>query len=199
MTGGKIECLLLRETIEPGVVLRRQVVVGKVVEGVAPYRPARRGELAIDQFVTPRFGEDCEVFGRTRRCGAGSRNRLRIAPFHFPSIGANRGSHPTRFDAGVHGMFFLTKVPSPDRLGLRAGDCKRVRRPRGCGWMWIAPGLAPDRAIVNLSDNDRLRSVCGQPMQLQITIRRVPDLQCKPCGLSTTKTVDGAGPCRTTR
>ena len=67
-----------------------------------------------------------------------------------------------------------------------------------------APSPAPGRAIVDLSDNDRLCPVCSQPMQLLTTIRRVPDqetfvLQCKPCGLSTTKTVDGAGPCGTTR
>jgi hypothetical protein len=34
------------------VVLGRQVVVGEVVEGEAPYRAAHRGELAVDRVVT---------------------------------------------------------------------------------------------------------------------------------------------------
>jgi hypothetical protein len=56
---------------------------------------------------------------------------------------------------------------------------------------------------MKLRDNDLLCPVCGQPMQLLTIIRRVPDkqtfvLQWRPCGLSTTKTVDGAGPGDTT-
>jgi hypothetical protein len=55
---------------------------------------------------------------------------------------------------------------------------------------------------MNLCDNDLLCPVCSQSMRLP-TIRRVPGeqtfvLQCKPCGLSTTKAVDGAEPRDTT-
>jgi hypothetical protein len=35
------------------VVLRREVIVGEVVEGVAPDRPAHRAELALDRIVVP--------------------------------------------------------------------------------------------------------------------------------------------------
>jgi hypothetical protein len=56
---------------------------------------------------------------------------------------------------------------------------------------------------MTLCNNDLLCPVCSEPMRLLTTIRRVPGehtfvLQCKPCGLSTTKTVDGAGPRDTT-
>jgi C4-type Zn-finger protein len=52
---------------------------------------------------------------------------------------------------------------------------------------------------MNLSDDDLLCPVCGQPMRLLGTIHRAPGeqtlvLQCRPCGLSTTMTVDRAGP-----
>jgi C4-type Zn-finger protein len=64
-----------------------------------------------------------------------------------------------------------------------------------------APRL--DAATMNLSDDDLVCPVCDQPMRLLATIRRVPGeqtlvLQCRPCGLSTTKTIDGAGPRDTT-
>ena len=49
-----------------------------------------------------------------------------------------------------------------------------------------------------LMENDTLCPVCSRPMRLLTIIRRVPGeethvLQCKPCGLSTTKTVDATG------
>ena len=52
---------------------------------------------------------------------------------------------------------------------------------------------------MQLSDNDLVCPVCSQPMRLLTIIRRVSGeqtfvLQCKPSGLSTAKTVDGAGP-----
>jgi C4-type Zn-finger protein len=48
---------------------------------------------------------------------------------------------------------------------------------------------------MSLSDNDLACPVCGRPMRLLTIIRRVPGeqtlvLQCRPCGLSTTNTVD---------
>jgi hypothetical protein len=53
------------------------------------------------------------------------------------------------------------------------------------------------------SDDELACPVCSKPMRLLTTIRRVPGeqtfvLQCKPCGLSTTKTVEGPGPRDTT-
>jgi hypothetical protein len=51
MAGSKIGCALPGQAIELGVVLRRQVVVSKVVQGVAPYRPAYRVELAFKHLV----------------------------------------------------------------------------------------------------------------------------------------------------
>jgi hypothetical protein len=60
-----------------------------------------------------------------------------------------------------------------------------------------------DAVSMNLCDDDLLCPVCGRPMRLLATIRRVPDgqtlvLQCRPCGLSTTETVEGPGPRDTT-
>jgi C4-type Zn-finger protein len=48
---------------------------------------------------------------------------------------------------------------------------------------------------MSLSHNDHACPVCGRPMRLLTTIRRVPGeqtlvLQCRRCGLSTTETVD---------
>jgi transcription elongation factor Elf1 len=56
-----------------------------------------------------------------------------------------------------------------------------------------------DAAAMDLCHNDFLCPVCSKPMRLLTTIRRMPGeqtlvLQCKPCGLSTTKTVEGPGP-----
>src|SRR6202158_5872002 len=53
MAGSKIGCALPGQAIEPSVVPRRQVVVSKVVQGVAPYRPAYRVELAFEHLVVP--------------------------------------------------------------------------------------------------------------------------------------------------
>jgi hypothetical protein len=36
------------------VILRRQVVIGEVVEGETPYRTADRAELAVDRFIVPK-------------------------------------------------------------------------------------------------------------------------------------------------
>jgi hypothetical protein len=50
---GEIDRALPGEVVEPGVALRRQVVVGEVVEGEAPYRATHRGELLVDRFLAP--------------------------------------------------------------------------------------------------------------------------------------------------
>jgi hypothetical protein len=60
-----------------------------------------------------------------------------------------------------------------------------------------------DAAAMNLCHNDFLCPVCSKPMRLLTTIRRMPGeqtlvLQCKPCGLSTTKKVEEPGPRDTT-
>jgi hypothetical protein len=60
-----------------------------------------------------------------------------------------------------------------------------------------------DAAAMDLCHNDFLCPVCSKPMRLLTTIRRMPGeqtlvLQCRPCGLSTTKTVEGPGPRDTT-
>ena len=52
---------------------------------------------------------------------------------------------------------------------------------------------------MSLSNNDHACPVCGQLMRLLTTIRRMPGeqtlvLQCRPCGLSTTETVDAPKP-----
>jgi hypothetical protein len=44
----KAERAFLGESIEPKVILRRQVIIGKVVEGVAPYCPTHSAELAVN-------------------------------------------------------------------------------------------------------------------------------------------------------
>jgi hypothetical protein len=51
LVGGEIERAFLGELIEPGVIPRRQVFVGEVVEGEAPDRTAHRAELAVDRIV----------------------------------------------------------------------------------------------------------------------------------------------------
>ena len=57
------------------------------------------------------------------------------------------------------------------------------------------PRASAGRATMSISHNDHACPVCGRPMRLLTTIRRVPGeqtlvLQCRPCGLSTTETVD---------
>jgi hypothetical protein len=52
---------------------------------------------------------------------------------------------------------------------------------------------------MSLSDSELACPVCGRPMRLLTITPRVPGeqtfvLQCKPCGLSTTKTVDAPEP-----
>jgi hypothetical protein len=42
------------ELVEPGMVLRRKVVVGEIVEGEAPYRTAHRAELLVDRVLVPK-------------------------------------------------------------------------------------------------------------------------------------------------
>jgi uncharacterized Zn finger protein len=54
-----------------------------------------------------------------------------------------------------------------------------------------------------LTQNDTLCPVCGEPMRV-LNVIRVPGeqtyvLQCRPCGVSTTKTVDAPGPRDTNR
>jgi transcription elongation factor Elf1 len=49
-----------------------------------------------------------------------------------------------------------------------------------------------------LNDKERTCPVCGRPMRLLTIFRRKPGeetyaLQCRPCGLSTTKTIEGPG------
>jgi hypothetical protein len=53
MPGGKIECAFRGKAIQPSVVVRRQVVVGKVVQVIAPNHPEYRVELAVDHLVVP--------------------------------------------------------------------------------------------------------------------------------------------------
>jgi hypothetical protein len=50
---GEVDCALTGELIEPGMVLSRQVLVGEVVEGEAPYRTANRAELVVDGVLAP--------------------------------------------------------------------------------------------------------------------------------------------------
>jgi hypothetical protein len=58
------------------------------------------------------------------------------------------------------------------------------------------PRASAGRAIMSLSNTDHACPVCGRPMRLLTTIRRVPGeqtlvLQCGPCGLSTTEILLG--------
>jgi hypothetical protein len=50
---GEVDRALPGELIEPGMVLSRQVLVGEVVEGEAPYRTANRAELVVDGVSPP--------------------------------------------------------------------------------------------------------------------------------------------------
>jgi hypothetical protein len=51
------------------MVLRRQVVVGKVVKVVAPYRPAYRIELAVDHLVAPDLVDPMKGAGELANAG----------------------------------------------------------------------------------------------------------------------------------
>jgi hypothetical protein len=58
-----------------------------------------------------------------------------------------------------------------------------------------APASIPPAAVMNPNENDFVCPVCGRPMRLLTVLRQAPGeqtfvVQCRPCGLSTTKTVD---------
>jgi hypothetical protein len=53
--------------------LRRQVLVGKVVKVVAPYRPAHCVELAFDHLVAPDLVEPVKGAGELKDAGGSSR------------------------------------------------------------------------------------------------------------------------------
>ena len=67
----KIECAFLGESIEPKVILRRQVIIGKVVEGVAPYCPTHSAELAVNGRIVPEPVDLMQTAGELRRCELG--------------------------------------------------------------------------------------------------------------------------------
>jgi hypothetical protein len=50
---GKIDRALPGELIEPGMIFSREVLVGEVVEGEAPYHTTHRAELVVDGILAP--------------------------------------------------------------------------------------------------------------------------------------------------
>jgi hypothetical protein len=57
LLSGEFDRAFLRLHVEPSMVLRRQVLVGEVIESEAPYRPAHRAELLVDGVVIPELVE----------------------------------------------------------------------------------------------------------------------------------------------
>jgi hypothetical protein len=96
--GAKIRRTLLSQAIEPGMILRRQVIVGKVVQVVAPYRPAYGVELAVDQVVFPGLMEPVKGTGEFADACP-----LRGWSCEPPS---EPGPDGTGFLPSVHAMFF---------------------------------------------------------------------------------------------
>ena len=81
-------------------------------------------------------------------------------------------------------------TPPPDRARPPTcrSSCSIAPWTRG-------PRASAGRATMSLSDDDHACPVCGGPMRLVTTIRRVPGeqtlvVQCRPYGLSTTETID---------
>jgi hypothetical protein len=85
MAGGKIECALLGEAIEPSMVVRRQIIVGEVVQAVAPYRPAYRVELAVDHLVALDLMELVKGAGELADAG---RHGIAVIVVHHAKKGA---------------------------------------------------------------------------------------------------------------
>ena len=62
-------------------------------------------------------------------------------------------------------------------------------------WPTERPCPFPLAAVTNPTENDFVCPVCGRPMRLLTVLRHAPGeqtfaVQCRPCGLSTTTTVD---------
>jgi hypothetical protein len=95
-------------------------------------------------------------------------------------VGALSKPHEQRHPAASH------ESAAPPTCGSSLSIAPRTRGPRA----------STGRATMSLSNNDHACPVCGRPMRLLTTIRRVPGeqtlvLQCGPCGLSTTETLLG--------
>jgi hypothetical protein len=65
-------------------------------------------------------------------------------------------------------------------------------------WLTERPRLLPYAAVMHPNDNDFVCPVCDRPMRLATVLNYGPYeqtfvLQCRPCGLSTTKTVEVTG------
>jgi hypothetical protein len=72
MAGGKIGGALLGEAIEPGMVIRRQVVISKGVEVVVPYSSAYRVELRPGPGGPDGLFLNAKLWRRARSCSIGS-------------------------------------------------------------------------------------------------------------------------------
>ena len=65
-------------------------------------------------------------------------------------------------------------------------------------WITMRPYPPLYADLMNRSDNDCPCPVCDRPMRLATVLRPTPReeilvLQCRPCGVSTTKTVEAVG------
>jgi hypothetical protein len=65
-------------------------------------------------------------------------------------------------------------------------------------WLTERRRLLPYAAVMDPNDNDLVCPVCDRPMRLATVLNHAPYeqtfvLQCRPCGLSTTKTVEAPG------
>jgi hypothetical protein len=94
VAGGKIGCGLLGKAIEPDMVLRRQVIVGKVIQVVASYRPAYRVELAVDHLIAPGLVESVKHTGELADPGQIDVINCRIGHFTLCPQ-ADWAKHPT--------------------------------------------------------------------------------------------------------
>jgi hypothetical protein len=90
----------LGEIVEPDVVLRRHVVVGEVVEGEAPYRPAHRGELLVDRFLAPEPVELVQAASELADARQGDVGYCELG--HLRLQKWNRGDDRTAFPTDVH-------------------------------------------------------------------------------------------------
>jgi hypothetical protein len=74
-------------------------------------------------------------------------------------------------------------------------DTKPAPTVAGTPWYLSARVHFSYAAVMDLAKNDFVCPVCGQPMRLLTVLKHAPGeqtfvVQCRPCGLSTTRTVD---------
>jgi hypothetical protein len=119
--------------------------------------------------------------------------RLPLAPT-LPSENQRASARPP----GSSEMRNATPAPlgSPARWTVGADSAPEPQDSRApVTWFTKRPRLLPYAAVMDPSEHDFVSPVCDRPMRLATVLNHAPDeqtfvLQCRPCGLSTTKTVD---------